>query len=100
MRRPGGYATIVSPDGGRTEFDRFRCEDVRAGLHEADTFTCCHCNRIIHVKPFAPMDEFGSMCRQCMKMTCPTCASGPCIPFEKKLEEVEKRGIALRSYGL
>jgi hypothetical protein len=80
-------------------FDGFRCELVRAN-HEADTFTCCHCNRIIHVKPFAPMDEFGSMCRNCMKMTCPTCADGPCVPFEKRLEESEKRQIALRSYGL
>ena len=99
MRKPGGYATIVAPDASMATFDGFRCEQVRS-THEADTFTCCHCNRIIHVKPFAPMDEFGSMCRNCMKMTCPTCADGPCVPFEKKLEAAEKRQIALRSYGL
>jgi hypothetical protein len=46
------------------------------------------------------MDEVGSMCRNCMKMVCPKCADGPCTPFEKKLEMAEKRGIALRSYGL
>ena len=99
MRRPGGYVTIESPDGGMVNFDNFRCERISAGTVEIDTFVCCHCNRIIHVKPFAPMDEFGSMCRNCMKMTCPTCAAGPCVPFEKRLEEAEKRGIALRSYG-
>ena len=99
MRRPGGYAVITSPGPAMATFDGFRCEQVSAGMLERDTFTCVHCNRIIHVKPFAPMDEFGSMCRNCMGMTCPTCASGPCIPFEKKLDEAEKRQIALRSYG-
>jgi len=98
MRRPGGYAAIVSPDPSIAHFDGFRCEQIGAS-HEADTFTCCHCNRVIHVKPFAPMDDFGSMCRNCMTMTCPTCAAGPCVPFEKRLEEAEKREIALRSYG-
>ena len=100
MRKPGGYVTIASPEVSVVNFDRFRCQQISAGMFEADTFTCCHCNRIIHVKPLAPMDEFGSMCRNCMKMTCPTCADGPCVPFEKRLDEVEKRGIALRSYGL
>lgn len=100
MRRPGGYAVIVSPDSQRVNFDHFRCEQVPAGTFEADTFTCCHCNRVIHVKPKASMDEFGSMCRNCMKMTCPKCAAGPCVPFEKKLEQMEARSRALRSYGL
>lgn len=44
------------------------------------------------------MDEFGSMCRNCMAMVCPACADGPCVPFMKKLEMAEKRDIALRSY--
>lgn len=100
MRNPGGYAVITSPDGGRVNFDRFRCEELPYGTFEADTFTCCHCNRIMHVKAKAPMDEVGSMCRNCMKMVCPKCADGPCVPFMKKLEEQEKRDRALRSYGL
>jgi predicted transcriptional regulator len=54
----------------------------------------------MHVKTKAPMDEVGSMCRNCMKMVCPRCASGPCVPFLKKLELEEKRFQALRSYGL
>lgn len=100
MRNPGGYVTIVSPETSVANFDKFRCETISAGTFEADTFTCVHCNRVMHVKPKAPMDEFGSMCRNCMKMVCPTCANGPCIPFEKKLEAMERRDIALRSYGI
>lgn len=100
MRNPNGYATIVGPDGGIVNFDGFRCEQIHAGTFEADTFSCIHCNRIIHVKPRANMDEFGSMCRNCMKMVCPTCANGPCVPFMKKLEEAEKRDIVRRSYEL
>lgn len=100
MRNPGGYVTIISPDPAPANFDGIRCEEIRAGLFEADTFTCVHCNRIVHVKPRVSMDEFGSMCRNCMKMVCPTCADGPCVPFMKKLEEAEKREIARRSYGI
>ncbi len=99
MRNPQGYAVIISPERSKVIFDRFRAEEVE-GMVEVDTFTCCHCNRIMHVKPLAPMDEFGSMCRNCMKMVCPVCADGPCIPFEKKLEAWEARDRALRSYGV
>lgn len=98
MRRPGGYVLITGPDPSIANFDGFRCEQISA-THEADTFTCIHCNSIVHVKTKAPMDEVGSMCRSCMKMVCPRCADGPCVPFEKKLDEAEKRQIALRSYG-
>ena len=100
MRNPQGYATIISPDPSRVTFDRFRCEDISAGIVEIDTFTCVHCNKVMHVKPRANMDDFGSMCRNCMKMVCPTCASGPCVPFMKKLEMMEVRDYALRSYGV
>lgn len=99
MRNPGGYAVISSPDGGVVNFDRLRCEAIPKGKYEADTFTCCHCNRIIHVKAKASPDEFGSMCRNCMKMVCPACANGPCVPFMKKLEIAEAREQARRSYG-
>lgn len=99
MRNPGGYAIITSPEPTRVNFDRMRCEEISAGTFEADTYSCVHCNRIVHVKPRAPMDEFGSMCRNCMKMVCPTCADGPCVPFMKKLEMAEARERTLRSYG-
>ena len=100
MRKPGGYVMIVGPDEQIVEFDGFRRERIGAGLWECDTFQCGHCGSQRHVKTKAPMDEVGSMCRNCMKMVCPVCADGPCVPFEKRLEEAEKRQIALRSYGL
>ena len=99
MRNPQGYAHIISPGRSMVIFDRLRCEEIGEGVYEVDTFTCCHCNSIVHVKALAPMDEFGSMCRNCMKMTCPRCADGPCIPFEKKLERLEARDRARQSYG-
>lgn len=99
MRKAGGYAVITSPEAAEINFG-FRREFIRAGTFEADTFSCVHCNRVVHVKPKASMDEFGSMCRNCMKMVCPKCASGPCVPFEKKLEMAEARTNALRSYGM
>ena len=98
MRKAGGYAVIFAPDPVDVNFDGLRCERIGSGTFEADTFTCCHCNRVIHVKAKAPMDEFGSMCRNCMKMVCPTCADGPCVPFEKKLEESEQRAYIRRQY--
>ena len=100
MRNPHGYAVILSPDRTVVKFDKFRCEEIHAGTFEVDTFTCVHCNRVMHVKPLANMDEFGSMCRNCMKMVCPTCADGPCVPFMKKLEMSEERDRIRRSYEI
>ena len=99
MRNPGGYAVIVSPEPATVNFDRLRCERISEGTHEADVYSCVHCNRIVHVKPGAIPEELGSMCRNCMKMVCPACAPGPCIPWLKKLEISERRDQALRSYG-
>ena len=85
MRNAQGHATITGPDG----------------LKESDTFTCAHCNRIVHVPVKADPDKLGGWCRQCMKAICPKCvATGACDPFEKKLEREEARYHALRSYGM
>ena len=99
MRRPGGYAQIVGPDPSIAQFDGFRCEKI-ASTHEADTFTCIHCNSVIHVKTKAPMDEVGSMCRNCMQMVCPRCADGPCVPFMKKIEAVEQKEYIRNQYKM
>lgn len=99
MRKPGGYAQIVGPDPTIVYFDGFRCEQI-APTHEVDTFTCCHCNRVVHVKTKAPMDEVGSMCRNCMKMVCPACVDGPCVPFMKKIEEDEQKAYLRNQYKM
>lgn len=85
MLNAGGYICISDPELGSTEFD---------------TFTCFHCNVIVKVVPKADMDRTGSMCRICMKMVCAKCAPLGCSPFEKKIEALEAKYRALRSYGI
>lgn len=85
MRNPGGYCFSFDPSGIR---------------QESDTFTCFHCNKVVIVKPKCDPDDLGGVCRICMKMVCPECVDKGCSPFEKKLEAMEARGVALRSYGV
>jgi hypothetical protein len=85
MRNPGGYAFSFTEFGVQKEMD---------------TFTCFHCNTVVHIKPKCSPDDLGGMCRLCMKMICPKCVDLPCVPFEKKLDALEKRDRALRSYGV
>lgn len=84
MLRPGGYATLTSPDG----------------VSEADAFTCFHCNAIRHVKARQDPAEIGGICKGCMQLICEKCLGGGCDPFLKKLERWEANYEALRSYGL
>jgi len=85
MRNPGGYATLSEPDG----------------VKESDTFTCNHCQYIVHVKPLIAPEEFGGLCKFCMKLICPKCVGkGSCTPWEKKMEKWEARDRFLRSAGL
>lgn len=86
MLRPGGYAIIVDP--------------ALSKPIEQDTFTCCHCNRIVFLKasPNVPKPDIGGFCRLCMKNTCGPCADkGTCEPFEKKLERMEQRARLLNA---
>lgn len=85
MHRAQGYALIIDPI---------------EGTKECDTFTCAHCQRVVHVNPKAHPDEFGSMCRNCMAMVCRECASKPCSPFLKEIEKAEAKAAALRSYEI
>ncbi len=85
MLKPGGYAFTFGPLGTEKEMD---------------TFTCCHCNSVVHVKPKCDPADLGGQCRLCDKPVCPKCVGKGCTPFEKKLEWWEARSRALRSYGL
>lgn len=64
------------------------------------TFTCCHCNAVTVIAPRAKPDDCGGFCRLCMAATCKACADGTCVPFEKRLEELEARARFLASMGL
>ena len=77
MRGLTGYATITSPEGMK---------------READTFTCAHCNTIVHVKPRGPLEELGGRCTICDSLICQHCVdTRTCDPFEKKLLRLEAR---------
>lgn len=83
MRRARGYAVIVDPN---------------APLRECDTFTCCHCQRVVFIRPFSDASDAGGFCRLCFKHICGPCAdTGTCTPFEKRLEEMEGRRQFLTS---
>lgn len=86
MRKPQGYAVLIDGEG------RSR---------ERDTFTCGHCQRIVHVAPKADPAEVGGMCYGCGALVCPTCVEArACTPIKARLEAAERRADALRSYGL
>lgn len=83
MRNPGGYLTINDPE---------------KPLIEHDTFTCGHCNRITIVPHKANPEDIGGLCKVCMQLICPQCVNdGNCKPFEKRIEQYEKRQAFLRS---
>lgn len=71
------------------------------GVEEHETFTCGHCQRIVHVPPRAAPASLGGVCKLCMRLVCPSCnARGKCDPFERKLEREEARERSRRSMGV
>lgn len=76
----------------------FICEEGRT--REIDTFTCFHCNRVVHLPTGKQVEQVGDFCRQCMKLICDKCAGNGCTPFLKKLELFEARYNARRQYEM
>jgi len=76
-KRPGGYAHWFNGDGPNIE---------------KDSVTCCHCNSVVFIDPLKPVEEFTGWCMRCMKFVCLRCdASGECVPFERRLDMMERR---------
>ena len=74
MARVGGYA-ITTGLWGEVE--------------EYDTFTCPHCNGVCVIRPGS-----GTQRGYCFRGNLPTCGREhcmTCIPFERKMEEMEAR---------
>lgn len=65
--------------------------DPAAGLQEADTFTCFHCQYVTQVKPMSDPAAAGGFCRVCMKLICKNCVGKSCTPFEKKIQAMEEK---------
>ncbi len=98
MRNPQGNATIVGDlrRGGTTIIEG----GVRHHEPEIDTFTCGHCNRIVHVPARADPANIGGLCKQCMGLVCNRCyAKGSCTPWEQKMLEAEARDHWRRTIG-
>lgn len=78
MRKALGYELIIDPT---------------KPVEEYDTFTCLHCQFVQRRKPFcSPTDEaIGAYCHMCDGPICLGCVGKGCIPFEKKLDQLEKR---------
>lgn len=90
MRNSQGYATITWDDGRVQEFD---------------TFTCNHCQRIVHVKPKCDPADLGGYCKICERLICAPCQQSMmkgngCVPWEKQMEKIEARDRFLKSAGL
>lgn len=69
------------------------------GVIEKDTLLCNHCNGIVLTQPKQSVNDVGGICKQCMSFVCLKCYSIiGCVPFEKKIEKLEARAAARRSY--
>ena len=81
-RKSPGYIHIFEPD---------------APVKERDAFTCCHCNKIIIVRPGSGIRR--GYCMSCDDLHCgkEACAVR-CWPFEKKLLEMEGRKVLWQSF--
>lgn len=98
--KPQGYAVITQPgEPAIARLDGLRCELVQDQA-QFDTATCGHCGRVFHVGARQHPSDIGGLCKVCYRIICPRCLDQGCSPLERKLEEAERRDIALRSYGL
>lgn len=83
LGRFNGLATSTDRETGRI-------------LKEVETFQCGHCQRIKHVPAKCSPYDLGGHCRICDTLICPDCVrDGRCTPFEKKLDEWERRDPGL-----
>lgn len=73
MQRPKGYLYTIESDGKMEEYD---------------TQQCCHCNT--HFTMVKGAGRIRGFCLNCMQVTCGKPGCNVCIPFEKKLETIER----------
>lgn len=104
--KPGGYARAEGEKVGsgpdvtvKLGFgQKFQCYSTIA---QFDTFTCEHCNHVVHVPAKCRPEDMGGLCKICMGLICPKCYHlSRCTPYEEKLKRWAARTEALRSYGL
>lgn len=97
MRKPGGYGQLICHDERAVAFDA----NGRTVGKECDTFSCKHCNRVVFVNTRDRPEDVGGFCRCCTGLICGPCVdTGVCTPLEQRLQAMEQRADALRSYGM
>lgn len=67
-----------------------------AGMFEAPTITCSHCQTVLVVNPLRTRER--SYCAKCDHYVCDGCGlvltqTGVCKPFSKVVEEVQERAV-------
>ena len=67
-------------------------------IAEHDTLQCCHCGGHFQVEPGS--GNRRTFCTRCNGITCGQSACDPCKPFEKWLDEVEKKASFQARYGI
>jgi hypothetical protein len=86
-----------SAKGYRAEFDG----NQQVPGTERQTFTCCHCPRIVSIPHKAKPEELGRFCHQCGQMTCMTCAHDPnCRSYMRQVDAFLRRAALLKAAGI
>ena len=70
--------------------------DPEAPVKERDTFTCCHCNKIIVVRSGSGIER--GYCVNCDDLHCGGSSCWNCVPFERKLLAMEGRQELWKSF--
>jgi hypothetical protein len=99
MRNPGGYV-IIREQGYLPARLNGELQVINKDKYEIDTFSCYHCNRVVHVPVKADPANIGGTCPNCWKLICPQCVGKGCRPLEMQIEQMEERERILRSYGV
>lgn len=86
MRKPQGYSQVVGGGVGVTADPGLQ---ALGNFGEADTFTCSHCQSIVHVPPRADPSSIGGLCKTCMGLICPRCLGKACVPWERAMHDLE-----------
>lgn len=65
---------------------------IMNGEEVAETITCKHCNNVVIVAPRNQTPN-TAYCRLCDGHICLHCEPLPCVPFEKKIKELEAKTV-------
>jgi hypothetical protein len=73
-----------------------------AGLFEAPTYTCSHCQTVVIINPARNRER--AYCRKCDHYLCDTCGAaaaqtGICRTFKQIIDETQERAVRAQQSG-